>query len=50
MLFWNEQKELIKKIINEHSEVKYKEVSFLKNQLELMENDLETAENLMKLI
>ena len=55
MLFWNEQKELIKKIINEHSELKYKEVSFLKNQLELMENELENSRksnevNLKKLL
>ena len=43
MLFWNEQKELIKKILNEHSEVKNKEVSFLKNQLELMQNEHENS-------
>jgi len=43
MVFWNEQKELIKKILNEHSEVKNKEVSFLKNQIELMQNELENS-------
>jgi hypothetical protein len=43
MLYWNEQKELIKKILNEHSEVKNKEVTFLKNQIDLMQNELENS-------
>jgi hypothetical protein len=34
---------LIKKIFNEHSEVKNKEVSYIKNQLELIQNELENS-------
>jgi hypothetical protein len=46
MEMWNEQREYLKKVLTDHSEAKNKEVLTLKNQIDVMQKELEHSRRL----